>query len=124
MPKNPRVLLVEDQPELGHVLRDLLKGEGYDVVAVTSPREAFGILRDEEIQLLVTDLRNGPENSVSLDTMTAEFPKLRHIDLIDEASATVPFFGPWRVSGLRMTLPKPIRIDDLIRASRTLTERP
>jgi len=124
MPKNPRALLVEDQAELGHVLRDLLKGEGYDVVAVKTPGEAFGILREKEIQLLVTDLRDGPETSSSLDAVTAEFPDLRHIDLVEESSATVPFFGPWRVSGFRMTLPKPIRLDDLLRASRTLTERP
>ena len=124
MPKNPKALLVEDQPELGHLIRDLLKGEGYDVVAVKTPGEAFRILREKEIQLLVTDLRDGTESSTSLDTVTAEFPELRHIDLIDESSTAVPFFGPWRVSGFRMTLPKPIRIDDLILASRTLTERP
>lgn len=122
MPKNPRALLVEDQPELGHVIRDLLKEEGYDVVAVRTPREAFGILRDEEIQLLVTDLVHGPETSRSLEGVTEEFPLLRHIELIEESPDSVPFFGPWRVSGSRMTLRKPIRIDDLIRASRALAE--
>lgn len=124
MPKNPTALLVEDQPELGHVIRDLLKVEGYDVVAVRSPNEAIGILREEQVKLLVTDLRSSPDTLNALEELVVEFPGLRHIDLVEESSDPVPFFGPWKVTGSRMTLRKPFRIDDLILASRTLAERP
>ena len=59
MPRKPTAVLVENQTELGHVIRDLLKDEGYHVVAVRTPDDALGVLREERVDLLVTDLPEG-----------------------------------------------------------------
>ena len=34
----PRILVADDEPDVLEALKLLLKGEGYDVQAVTSPR--------------------------------------------------------------------------------------
>lgn len=125
MPRKPTAVLVENQTELGHVIRDLLKDEGYHVVAVRTPDDALGVLREERVDLLVTDLPEGAaDEQLALEAVKAEFPEIRLIELIDGANDPVPFFGPWRVSGSRMALRRPFRLDDLISASRALAARP
>ena len=56
MPVKRTVIVIEDQTELGHVIRDVLGQEGYRVVPARTPAEAHGILREKRIELLVSDL--------------------------------------------------------------------
>jgi signal transduction histidine kinase len=51
-----RVLIVDDEIELMAALSELLLDQGYDVVGCTSGEEALGVLRQREIDVLVTDL--------------------------------------------------------------------
>jgi CheY-like chemotaxis protein len=119
MPHLPVVLIVEDQNELRQVLRDVLDEEGYDVLPVSDPTEAMAILREQSVDLLVSDLSESEDEGLDpLADVTREFPELPLIVLSDNSPDTVPFFGPWRISGSRMTLRKPFRLDDLIAASR------
>jgi two-component system, sensor histidine kinase len=50
-----RILLVEDEPGVRNAMRMLFKIEGYGVVTAASAEEALRLLREEEIDLLVTD---------------------------------------------------------------------
>jgi DNA-binding NtrC family response regulator len=53
----PRVLVVDDRPEMAEMIADDLCERGYDSVAVFSGRVALGLLSSERIDALVTDLR-------------------------------------------------------------------
>ncbi len=63
-----RVLMVEDQREVGELGRTILEDLGYDVVLVNSARAALDMLRqDSEFRLLFTDiLMPGGMNGVTL----------------------------------------------------------
>lgn len=121
MPPLPVVVIVEDQTELRQVLRDVLDEEGYEVLPVRDPAEAIAILREQSVDLLVSDLPDQEDDSEDpLAEAAREFPELPMIVISTDPQDAVPFFGPWRLSGVRMTLRKPFRLDDLIAASREL----
>lgn len=50
------ILIVEDNNELGNLLRDFLKAEGYSVLLVESGEEALDCFSAETIRLLVLDI--------------------------------------------------------------------
>ena len=115
----PVVLVIEDQNELLDVLRDVLDGEGYEVSAVRSPGEALEVLRNKSVDLLVSDYAPPfDDGSDPLVGISEEFPELPVIVFSEDDEQSIPFFGPWRTEGTRMTLRKPFKLDDLIAASR------
>jgi len=118
MPRPPVVVVIEDQNELGRVIQDVLGREGYKVVPVPTTAEALEVLRQQKVNLLVSDLPSseGSEDD-PLAPLVEEFPELGMIVMSDEADDAVPFFGPWRVSGSRLTMRRPFRLVDLVAAS-------
>ena len=52
----PRILIVDDQPDVLDALRLLLKGEGYEAVTATTPAEALRLLGSARFDVLVMDL--------------------------------------------------------------------
>ena len=52
----PRILIADDQPDLLDALRLLLKGEGIQMEAVTSPEAALDALSTQPFDLLLMDL--------------------------------------------------------------------
>ncbi len=51
-----RILLADDQRDVLEALRLLLKGEGYQTAAVTSPKEVIQTLQKQSFDLLIIDL--------------------------------------------------------------------
>ena len=118
MSHRPVILVIEKQTELRDVIRDVLDDEGYEVLPVRDQREAISVLRAQSVDLLVSDLPVDEDDAVDpLEEVSHEFPDLPVISLSDESQEVVPFFGAWRMSGSRMTLRTPFRIDDLIGSS-------
>jgi DNA-binding response OmpR family regulator len=119
MPARPVVIVVEDQTELGDVIRDVFGEEGYDVLTVRDQYAAMGELRHREVDLLVADLPGSlPGEGDPLAEISREFPDLRLVVVSDASREQVPFFGPWRASGSRVSLRRPFRLADLLAASR------
>ena len=55
--RRSRILIVDDELQMGETLADGLADRGYDAVAVASSAEAVELLRREPFDTLVTDLR-------------------------------------------------------------------
>ncbi len=55
-PPPPGVLLADDQPEILEALRLLLKGEGYELVAVDSPGKVMAALSERDFDAVLLDL--------------------------------------------------------------------
>ena len=53
----PRILVVDDEPSLRTVLAANLKREGYEPVLACDGAQAISMLRKEQVQVVVTDLR-------------------------------------------------------------------
>jgi len=117
-PPKPIVVVVEDQPELGNVIRDVLGTEGFDVKPVADAGAALQTLREEKVEFLVSDLTGMDGKSADpLQPVAEEFPALPVIVIRDARADDVPFFGPWRAEGTRIFLRRPFRLDDLIAAT-------
>jgi CheY-like chemotaxis protein len=54
-----RVLVVEDDPAIGKMVRLILQADGHRVVAVTSGQEALERLRGDQFDVVLSDLRIG-----------------------------------------------------------------
>src|SRR6476660_7765490 len=52
----PRILIADDQPDLLDALRLLLKGQGIEIDAVTSPEAALAALQARPFDLVLMDL--------------------------------------------------------------------
>ena len=114
----PLVLVVEDNRELRHVLRDALAAEGYEVLASGDESEALAMLRERRHDLVVADPPESSDPEAFAAAVEEEFPELPVI-VVGEATDSVRlFFGAWQTSGMRRTLRKPFKLSDLIAASR------
>src|ERR687883_107324 len=70
---SPRVLIADDQADLLEALRLLLKSEGYQIEAVTSPAAIMGALEAREFDVLLMDLnyaRDTTSGQEGLDLLT------------------------------------------------------
>ena len=57
MPNKPNILLVDDDERLRSAAGKVLAAEGYRVASASSGREAMDMVKDENIALLISDLR-------------------------------------------------------------------
>ena len=61
-----RVLLVDDEPSILSVLSTLLKAESYEVVPALGGEKARDLLRSDEFDLMISDIRMMPVNGMEL----------------------------------------------------------
>ncbi|MFY9556323.1 MAG: SpoIIE family protein phosphatase [Blastocatellia bacterium] len=69
----PRTLIADDQPDVLEALRLLLKGEGYQTEAVTTPSDVIEALKTHDFDLLLMDLnyaRDTTSGQEGLDLLT------------------------------------------------------
>jgi len=68
-----RILVVEDDATFRSLLKTILAGEGYDVVDVSAAEKALEILRIQEFDLVVSDLRMPGKSGMELFRETRNF---------------------------------------------------
>lgn len=69
----PRVLIADDQPDVLEALRLLLKGEGFQIEAVTSPAGILAALESRDFDVVIMDLnytRDTTSGEEGLDLLT------------------------------------------------------
>ena len=57
MDESYKILVIDDDVEMCELLSDVLQGEGWSVVSISDSLEASRILRKEEYDVIITDLR-------------------------------------------------------------------
>src|SRR5258708_23452169 len=75
----PRTLIADDQPDVLEALRLLLKGEGYQTEAVTSPAAVIEAIKQRDFDLVLMDLnyaRDTTSGSEGLDLLS----RIRAVD--------------------------------------------
>jgi CheY-like chemotaxis protein len=113
------VLVVEDNAELRHVLKEALGAEGYSVLAARDEVEALEVLRGNRVDLYISDLTDHAPLEERLEAVRREFPDLPVVALSPGAGHHPSlFFTAWHApKGVRM-LPKPFRLGELLAVSR------
>ncbi len=110
-----RVLLVDDDAGLLKLLSIRLEAEGYQVLTASSAEEAMRVLRNEPVELLVTDLRMEGASGLELFEQVRYFlPGLPVI--IMTAQGTIPEAVAATQKGVSEFLTKPIDKDRLLAA--------
>ncbi|MGD0231212.1 MAG: sigma-54 dependent transcriptional regulator [Syntrophorhabdales bacterium] len=66
MAEPARILVVDDEQDLLHVLQELIETAGYKVIAVTNEREALQAARSEAFDLSIVDLYLENSNGIAL----------------------------------------------------------
>jgi CheY-like chemotaxis protein len=77
-----RVLVVEPDSIVASNTRDLLLEEGYEVVNVSSGRDALDVLRLEIPDVLLAEVEGGEVGGQELCSIIKKTPKLKHIPVI------------------------------------------
>lgn len=62
----PKILIVDDEPRILSLLHSLLKAEGMESVSARDGSEALQLLRSQNFDLLVTDIRMSPMDGMEL----------------------------------------------------------
>ncbi len=64
--KRQRVLVIDDEPVIRNLLSDVLREEGLDVVTVTGGEEGIERVREEEFDLVFTDIHLADVNGIEV----------------------------------------------------------
>lgn len=120
MARQRSALVVQDHEALGSVMNEVLRAEGYDVLTVADVDSAIAEAGEQDLDLVVCDIRWQPGTPDPLRDLLESDPELALILVRDEPVVAVPFFGPWRVEGRLLTLRRPFRLHDLVEAVREM----
>jgi DNA-binding NtrC family response regulator len=121
-----RILIADDQRDVLEALRILLKGEGYQTEAATSPAGIFNSLEKKEYALLLMDLNYARDTTSGQEGLSA-IPKIRQIDctlpvVVMTAWATVELAVEAMKRGARDFVTKPWDNQRLLAIVRTQIE--
>lgn len=107
------VVLAEDYPDVRELIGDILRGEGYRVVAVSRGDDVVGAVRENRPSVVLLDLALPDEpgsavlRELGLSEDTAQVP----VVVVTAYTERVP-----RDPRVRMVVSKPFEIDDLVAA--------
>ena len=113
MNMRPKILLVDDDPDLLRLLSIRLNTAGWDVMTADSAESALSVLEERQPQVVVTDLRmDGMDGMDFFDTVHERFSTLPVIILT--AHGTIPEAVEATKRGVFTFLTKPFDSKDLL----------
>lgn len=115
------ILVVDDDPEVRHVLRAILESAGYGVAEAGNGRQALVECRKQNVDLMITDLVMPDQEGIeTIKLARRTYPRLRIIAI------SGAFGGEYlriaQLLGADMALPKPLRMDALLEAVRRILQ--
>jgi DNA-binding NtrC family response regulator len=118
--KKPRILIVDDDAGQRSLLDSFLKGQGFNTVPVSSGEQALEVLRAEEFNMMISDVRMpGISGLETLRRARKEFAVLPVL-LVTAYADVRDAVGAMRDGALNY-LPKPIDLDELLASVRQAT---
>ncbi len=76
---NQNVLIVEDDPKIRLLLRNVLQDEGFGVFEAVTAAEAFAVINSTPIKLVTLDIHLGADNGIEL---AREIRRMSHVPII------------------------------------------
>lgn len=109
-----RVLVIDDEPDMLDILRDLLESERFAVEVVDSGEQAIELFRRDPFDVAITDLRMpGIDGLETLQELRRLDPQLPVIVVTGFTSTDTE--RQCREAGAFECLHKPVDLDDLLR---------
>lgn len=126
------ILVVDDDVEVGEVIRRVLERGGFGVRVVNSATAALAAVTESEPDVVVTDVIMPRQNGVDLiRSLHAQSPRIRIVAISGggsfgpssyrpEAISTHAYLAAARAAGAGEVLSKPFDMDELLTAVRRL----
>jgi CheY-like chemotaxis protein len=107
------ILVVDDEPGVRNLIRQILTGVGYEVLMAENGREAVRIIEGIAIDLMITDLAMAEQEGIeTIRALRRNHPQLRIIAMSGVFSSMLRAAGFF---GAQASLKKPIERDELLR---------
>jgi DNA-binding response OmpR family regulator len=119
MEKPTRILIVDDEPQIGKIFSLKLKLSGYEVVATTSGAEAIELVRQQPFDLMLLDVLMPDVTGMDVLDAVRQFS---HIPIII-FTARVDIFEVARRFGANDYISKPLNPDHLITKIKAVLEQ-
>ncbi|MDX9723445.1 MAG: response regulator [Myxococcota bacterium] len=113
MLRNPnRVLVIDDEPDMLQMLSFMLGLDGFEITAASSGAEALEVVRREDFDLVLTDLRMpGMDGLTLINALKQLAPQLRVI--VATGYATAETSAQCAASGAYALIKKPFELTEL-----------
>ncbi|HSB06556.1 MAG TPA: sigma-54 dependent transcriptional regulator [Thermodesulfobacteriota bacterium] len=119
--RNHRILVVDDDQEMCGLLSDVLKGEGFSVLTTNESLEALKILKKEEFDVIITDLKMKGLKGLDLLREANEVASLTPVIIIT-AFGTIESAIKAMKMGAYDYITKPFQIDEIVLTVRKALE--
>ena len=128
MKKTHNILLVDDEGNILLSLKRILRNEEYEVLTAQNALEGLGILRDNPINLVISDMKMpGMDGVEFLKTVRIKYPGIVRIILtghgdvkaavsaINEGEVYRFLLKPWNNDELKITIKQALEYHDLLK---------
>jgi DNA-binding NtrC family response regulator len=113
MDETYKILVIDDDVEMCGLLSDVLKGEGWYVMAISDSLEASKILRKEEFDVIITDLKMKGLKGLDLLEEAKKLASLTPVIIIT-AFGTIESAIKAMKMGAYDYVTKPFRTDEIV----------
>jgi DNA-binding response OmpR family regulator len=116
----PKILVVDDEPDVLLIVKTGMQAEGYDVVTATNGQDALTVVKDEKPDAIILDvmmpIMDGFETLAHLkeDDTTCTIPVIMLTGLSERAKIQKAL-----VSGIHFYVIKPFEFEELVQKVRT-----
>ncbi|MBA3348513.1 MAG: response regulator [Actinobacteria bacterium] len=118
-----RIIVVEDDPSLGSMVKRMLEARGYEITVADTPVEALALADDRSFDLLVTDVVMPEMNGRQLsERLASDAPGMRVLFMSGYSEDELLARGV--IDKHLRFLPKPFSVDQLAREVRLALDAP
>lgn len=119
---NPRVLVIDDEAAIRHLLREALEGAGYRVWEAATGVEGLRQVHAQSIDLVITDILMSDMDGLELvGVLHRDFPNVRII-AISGGNQDLDYCVVAKMLGAHETIPKPFALSLLLETVASLLE--
>lgn len=114
-PRGPKILVVEDSPEIAALVKDILASGGYDATIAGDGVEGLALFRKEKFELLILDYNMPRMGGAEMLKAVRADPKGRKLAVIMLSAERMldPIYKAYD-QGIVAWVPKPFEADALL----------
>ncbi len=118
------VLIIDDEPAIRSLFRQVLEEAGYQVVDASSAKEGLSVLRARPVDIVLTDILMPDMDGLELTRVIhQDFPRVK-IVAVSGGQQFMDYCSVARLFGAHETLMKPVTVQRLLETVGRLAGQP